>query len=509
MQLYEHQEEAVAWMVQREHVPDRHMIRGGLLCDEMGLGKTRTCLATIYRRPVQTLVLCPLALVGQWKREAMTVLKEFDVAVMYHPTDNVRMTERIIIMSHTCLTALHPEHEVFSFTFGRVIIDEGHKAKSTTSRLWRAVCDIDAICRWIVTGTPIVTTMIPARSAMSTAHKSKDLRAYLKMLQPAITLREIREIEQSTEIQETIMKRRLKSIFQFTPLRIEVCQERLSTHEQAEYDAIYREGTNIVSKILSKNDRSGDEQDEQTTNEESCQPSTLYECLENLAETDGTDRTDRATGTVDDSGDSTDTQVDSKTGLDSLDSLLPILTKLRKFCATCPSKMELFEHDMRQMNYPHNRCLVFCSFHAEIQAASQRARKHVPVVMEFHGGVSVQERTEMVDVFMSNDPSPMCMIVQIMCGGCGLNLQAAKHVFLLSPNWSAAFEDQAIARAHRLNTKHTVFVKKYIIEDSLESFMHTRSNQKRKTAQALLGDTVDSRHEPDTWTSGKLFESQL
>ena len=43
--LYQHQEEGVAWMIDRER--DETLIKGGCLSDDPGLGKTNQMLATI------------------------------------------------------------------------------------------------------------------------------------------------------------------------------------------------------------------------------------------------------------------------------------------------------------------------------------------------------------------------------------------------------------------------------------------------------------------------------
>jgi DNA repair protein RAD5 len=50
----------------------------------------------------------------------------------------------------------------------------------------------------------------------------------------------------------------------------------------------------------------------------------------------------------------------------------------------------------------------------------------------------------------------------------GLNLTGANHVFLTDLWWTKATDDQAIDRLHRLGQKKNVFVKKFLVNDSID-----------------------------------------
>ena len=53
-------------------------------------------------------------------------------------------------------------------------------------------------------------------------------------------------------------------------------------------------------------------------------------------------------------------------------------------------------------------------------------------------------------------------------GSVGLNLQFTNYVFLFDRWWNPAIEDQAINRAHRIGQKETVFVTRFISQDTIE-----------------------------------------
>lgn len=49
-----------------------------------------------------------------------------------------------------------------------------------------------------------------------------------------------------------------------------------------------------------------------------------------------------------------------------------------------------------------------------------------------------------------------------------LNLTAANRVFIIEPQWNPSVENQAIARAIRMNQKESVVVTRYMIKGTVE-----------------------------------------
>ncbi|KAF2973070.1 hypothetical protein GQX73_g632 [Xylaria multiplex] len=68
-------------------------------------------------------------------------------------------------------------------------------------------------------------------------------------------------------------------------------------------------------------------------------------------------------------------------------------------------------------------------------------------------------------------------------GAFGLNITAARRVFILEPQWNPSVENQAIARTTRLNQKEKVLVIRYRIEDTVETEMLSQQKQKREIAR--------------------------
>ena len=67
-----------------------------------------------------------------------------------------------------------------------------------------------------------------------------------------------------------------------------------------------------------------------------------------------------------------------------------------------------------------------------------------------------------------NDDRCQVFIVSLKTGGVGLNLVEANHVFLVDPWWNPAIEEQAINRVHRIGQTRTVYVSRFIMQNTIE-----------------------------------------
>jgi SNF2 family DNA or RNA helicase len=71
-------------------------------------------------------------------------------------------------------------------------------------------------------------------------------------------------------------------------------------------------------------------------------------------------------------------------------------------------------------------------------------------------------------------------------GSVGLNLQFANYVFLFDRWWNPAVEDQAINRAHRIGQTEPVFVKRFLVDESIEGRIAQILERKRRLFDELI-----------------------
>lgn len=163
---------SINWMIKQE------MGRwgGGVLGDEMGLGKTiqalSVCMMNRTKDPATktTLVVCPLALLHQWESEIRT--KTVDQAVHIYHGSNKNKVKRVrdlqkfdFVITTSSTLALEWEDPyksmkesgiLYDMLWYRVILDEAHTIRNRSTRLSKAVCKLDAVFRWALTGSPFV-----------------------------------------------------------------------------------------------------------------------------------------------------------------------------------------------------------------------------------------------------------------------------------------------------------------------------------------------------------------
>ncbi|KAL5498669.1 hypothetical protein ACEPAH_2024 [Sanghuangporus vaninii] len=204
--LMPHQVIGVAWMLDKEQGPNK----GGILSDEMGLGKTVQMIATIMANQSDdpamktTLIIAPLALLGQWKLEIEMKTNDGLSVHIYHGSEKAKSKKTlqkadVVLTTYGTLAQewfdaeefekqLRLEAEgkkqkkkkdgfiesdsederaykrkqrkksglLFTMMWHRIVLDEAQNVRNKRTRSSQAVAELEATYRWCLTGTPII-----------------------------------------------------------------------------------------------------------------------------------------------------------------------------------------------------------------------------------------------------------------------------------------------------------------------------------------------------------------
>ena len=441
-----HQVEGLEWCLRREHAiqAQRHspfrrqkVCKGGLICDEMGLGKTIQVLGLIISNFLErTLIVLPPALVDQWIHAFETFCGH--TPLLYHgpkrhlvSKDDLESAPIVITTYHT-LAAEHrvkkkvPDFQppIATLSWSRLVMDEAHHLRNRNS-LFDAARMIDVDLVWLVTGTPV-------------HNREMDLDAYWYILGlPKDLIRTLYTSGRST----------LRRLFREAVLR------RTKAEVGIELPA-------LTEEVINVNCDDHYEQD-------------FAEQLHSQLGFSGLVR-DRVSG--------------ASTFLTR--NVLPALVRCRQACVR-PELMDPHIQAYREMVGDHEipnapktsakldavvdrmverrdmgRKIAFCHYLGEIDSLSDRLLQRGFTVGYIDGRVPRTVRTQ----YIMDPHGPDVLLVQINSGSEGLNMQAYSDLYVVSPHWYPAVDDQAIARAHRIGQSNPVHVSRF-----LSSHQHTLS----------------------------------
>jgi hypothetical protein len=132
------------------------------------------------------------------------------------------------------------------------------------------------------------------------------------------------------------------------------------------------------------------------------------------------------------------------------------------------SKAEAFQR-MLATN-PAEPTIVFTTFTQEMELAEVHMRAAGYKTWTIRGGMTDDQRARVTteSAAAAAAGTPVSIIVQIIAGGAGLNLQHCSRVCFLSSHWNPAVVDQAIARAYRMGQTKHVTVLHFLVADDAE-----------------------------------------
>jgi SNF2 family DNA or RNA helicase len=109
----------------------------------------------------------------------------------------------------------------------------------------------------------------------------------------------------------------------------------------------------------------------------------------------------------------------------------------------------------------HHKYIIFCQFNDEMKLIREYLLEENLVkdenILLYHGMLNQVERRAVLEASKASTETTV-MLIQLQAGGVGLNLQEYDRVIFVSPWWTSALMDQAIARAVRMGQTKVVHV---------------------------------------------------
>jgi len=424
---------------------------GGFLCDEMGLGKTVTMSVYLMRNKIENkidLIVCPVSLLEQWKRELVRVYKseglERPCIIFFHGKNRVEDIQEYkrrpdyIISTYAMLSC----KELHNIKWGRVILDESHYIKNGITNKIKCANGAFKIAsksmfRWCITGTPFNNNIndIASQCAFLRTEPYNESSWWKD---------NIKNVEAIAEWREKFVLRRTKDDILPPPI----------------YHDIIVTPTEKEKRIVDKLRRE------------------VKDKFDKWKRTDGIDRITlqgQILGLVQRLRVASDSFACGKD--------INIDTVLLK-CSKVSTMIEMF--DVKLVEDPSNSIVVFSQFTSYLDLLEKIINKYMVgiTVMKFNGTMNISDRNEVVKNF-TTETYPRILLVSLTAGGCGLNLTPCSTVFLSEPHYNPFLEKQAEERVHRLGQTNQVNIYRLSMNNSVEIWINKLKEKKIFLASSL------------------------
>lgn len=510
-----------------------------------------------------TLIVCPLSVLSNW-------LDQFEQHVhanvklnvyLYYGSERNRSkkflsSQDVVITTYNVLSAdFGNKSPLHGISWLRVVLDEGHIIRNPNAQMSKAVLELKAQRRWILSGTPIQNSVKDLWMLLAFLRlKPFDVREWWnRVIQRPVTQGDRAGLQNLQSLVKCITLRRTKSsevngrhLVSLPEKKVFVEHVELSQHEREEYELARNEGRSTISRYVAEGTVLRNYADVlailMRLRQHCCHPDLLAKMKSDLGATatpaELRERLIEKLRLVLASGSDEECSV-------CLDSIrLPVITHCahvycrpciaqvisteqdRAQCPLCRSKIktsELVECPQEEMEEESGansgswrtsskvqalmgnllrlrskdssiKCLVVSQFTRFLTILETPLREHGFSFVRLDGSMSQKKRTQVIQEFQSSaEDSPVIMLLSLKAGGVGLNLTAASRVFLMDPAWNPATEEQCIDRCHRLGQKRKVVVTKFIVKDSVEENMVKIQKQKQDLVEKAFGSTNTDR----------------
>ncbi|KAK5938247.1 helicase [Knufia obscura] len=510
--LREHQREGVQFLYECVMGLRDFGGQGCILADDMGLGKTLQTIALIWtlvkQNPIykddpivkKVLIVCPVTLVENWKKEFRKWLGRDKLGVMSFGDNGSRLSMfdgrnfKVMVVGYERLQKI-AEDLTRGAGIDLIICDEGHRLKTLQNKSAKAMETLNSARRVILSGTPIQNDLSEFFAMVNFVNDGvlgspkaflKDFeKPIMKSRQPNATEEDIEKgQEASNELAETtshfILRRTADILSKYLPTKTEYVLFCKPTTEQAN---LYRHvlQTPMFKSAVGSNSSEG-----------ALQMITILKKLCNspklLLPKQGAD------------------EATTSTSLQTLNEMMP-KNLSRSYHNQHAAKIRLLDELLHQIrNTTNDKVVLVSNYTATLDLMQQLLSALNMSFRRLDGSVTATKRQSMVDEFnRSSQDACFAFLLSAKAGGVGINLIGGNRLVLFDVDWNPAVEDQAMARIHREGQQKPCYIYRFLIKGSLEERIWQRQVVKRGLANSIMdsGNGSGSGSGPSTKKSSK------
>lgn len=477
-----------------------------------------------------TLVVCPPAVFSAWTSQIEEHTKPGSLkSYIYYGerTGDANELEKydIVLTTYNILASEDTwiDSPIKKIEWWRVILDEAHVIKNVNAQQSRAVNNLKANRRWVVTGTPIQNNSFDLYSLMGFLRfEPLSIKSYWNsLIQRPLAQGDEKGVSRLQVLMSTMSLRRTKekALTGLPSKSVETFFVELSVEEREIYDQMESEAKKIVNQYISSDssmknywtvlsvlvrlrqicvdlalcpsdlrsllpsNKIGDVQSN---------PQLLNKMLSALQDDDGIDCPicifPPTNGVI--------------TCCGHIFCKSCILKTIKRAKACCPlcrhplTESDLFfcppeasnavnsgisPHASSKVNAllkllvasrdesPSRKSIVFSQFRKLLLLLEEPLKAAGFKILRLDGSMNAKKRCQVIKEFEIPAPEgPTILLASLKASGAGINLTAATRVYLMEPWWNPAVEEQAMDRVHRIGQKEDVKIVRMIARSTIE-----------------------------------------
>ncbi len=425
----------------------------GILADDMGLGKTLQTLAHIQiekdagRLTEPALIIAPVSLMGNWRREAERFCPELRCLVIHgadrHEVSGSTHDHDIVIAPYSLLP--RDREGWLQGQWHLVVLDEAQNIKNANTYAAEVASELKSRHRLCLSGTPMENHL-------------GEVWSLFHFLMPGF----LGSQKRFTELFRKPIEK------QGDPEALHQLRARVTPFMLRRTKALVAHELPPKVETVMRVELSGKQAD-------------LYETIRL-----GMEKTVR---------EALSTKGLAKSQITILDALL----KLRQVCCDphllklaaaqkvkTSAKLDQLMELLPEMLNEGRRILLFSQFTSMLTLIEVELAKRKLNWVKLTG--QSQKRDELIDQFTSG--AVPLFLISLKAGGTGLNLPQADTVIHYDPWWNPAVEAQATDRAHRIGQTQSVWVVKLVAQGTIEERILALQERKAALAESMYSGAV-------------------